>query len=130
VPAEPRSEGAFAVLPSGPLPTNPLRTLSSPAFVALVEQARSAADVVLVDTPPIGTVNDSAPVSLVVDTVTFVVRLEQSTKDASKRALRVLAGLDVRMAGVVLTGARANQAYGYYPNQPPAAGVAAEGERH
>ena len=50
-----------------------------------------------------------------VDAVVLVTRLNQTTKDAARRALRVLRNLPVEIAGVVVTGAGASERYGYYP---------------
>lgn len=111
-------DGALGVLPSGPLPTNPLRMLSEPGLAVTIEAARGLADVVLVDTPPIGTINDCVPVSHLADAVAVVVRLGKTTKDSSKRAMRVLGALDVRLAGLVLTDAARTNGYGYYSTAP------------
>jgi chain length determinant protein tyrosine kinase EpsG len=43
----------LAVLPSGPLPPNPLELLSRPAFAALIGKAQAEYDVVLIDTPAV-----------------------------------------------------------------------------
>lgn len=114
---------AFAVLPAGRIPPHPQRLLARSSMSALIDQARSLADVVLIDTPPIGTVNDAVTLAEVVDSALVVVKLDQTTKDASNRALRGLRSLDVTLAGLVATNAREVDEDGYYgpPLDAPAA---------
>jgi capsular exopolysaccharide synthesis family protein len=105
----------IGALPAGELPITPQRALAQDAMRNVVEQARSLADVVLIDTAPVGTVNDATTLMSLVDAVVLVTRLNQTTKDAARRALRVLRNLPVEIAGVVVTGAGASERYGYYP---------------
>lgn len=128
-----QDEGMLAVLPSGPLPVNPQLTLVQPAMRSLVETARSLADVVLIDTAPVGTVNDPVTMARLVNGVVLVARLNQTTKDAARRALRVLRNVEVPLIGVVVTDAAATEVYSYYgpvsgppaaPAEPPRIGVA------
>ncbi|HVL96436.1 MAG TPA: Wzz/FepE/Etk N-terminal domain-containing protein [Solirubrobacteraceae bacterium] len=112
---------AFAVLPAGRIPPHPQRVLARPEMAAIVEQARSLADVVLIDTPPIGTVNDAITLARLVDTAVVVAQLGQTTKDAARRALRGLRGLDVGLAGTVVTNASEALQYGYYGHDTPPA---------
>jgi Mrp family chromosome partitioning ATPase len=112
---ERRTGSSFAVLPAGELPPDPQRALADPAVEEVLRSARALADVVLIDTAPIGTVNDPAALARVVDSIALVVRLNGTTKDAARRALRVLRSLAVPLAGVVVTGADVSRSYGYYP---------------
>jgi capsular exopolysaccharide synthesis family protein len=105
---------SFAILVAGSAPPNPQRLLARPEMAAVVETARSLADVVIIDTPPIGTVNDSATLGRLVDSVIIVSRLNQTTKDAARRALRVLHNLNADLMGVVVTDAPAVDQYAYY----------------
>lgn len=114
-----REAGLIAVLPAGELPANPQRALSQPEMRALVDTARGQADVVLIDTAPVGTVNDPVTMTRLVDAVVLVARVNQTTKDAGRRALRVLRNLGVPLTGVVATGTGASSRYGYYPSAPP-----------
>jgi capsular exopolysaccharide synthesis family protein len=121
VPAANAADGsAFAMLPAGELPENPQHLLAQPTMQAVIQGCRAIADVVLIDTPPIGTVNDPATLARHVDAVALVVRLDQTTKDAARRAQRVLRNADVDLPGIVLTGAGGTQGYGYYGPVAPA----------
>lgn len=105
---------SFAVLTAGGVPSHPQRLLARPEMTATLETARSLADVVIVDTPPIGTVNDPMTLSRFVDSVVVVARLNKTTKDAARRALRSLRSLTQQVTGVVVTDAALGDQYGYY----------------
>jgi polysaccharide biosynthesis transport protein len=102
----------FHVLPAGPAPPNPQALLARPMMTHVIDDARAMADVVLVDVPPLGTVNDPVTLANLVDGVVMVARIGQTTRDASRRTLRVLQNVDARILGVVVTAAPA--ADGYY----------------
>jgi succinoglycan biosynthesis transport protein ExoP len=108
--------GSLGILAAGAIPTNPQRLLSQAGTGALLDDARLMADVVLIDTPPIGTVNDSVTLCRFVDRVVLVARLNRTTKDAGRRALRALRNLDVVVEGFVVTDAAARESYSYYPS--------------
>ena len=107
-------EGRLAMLPCVVPPANPQLVLSQPAMRTLVESAKAIADVVVIDTAPVGTVNDPITMSRLVSSVVLVARLNQTTKDAGRRALRVLRNVEIGLAGVVVTDAEASDQYGYY----------------
>ena len=109
---------AFAVLQAGGIPPHPQRLLARGAMRSIAEQARSLADIVLFDTPPIGTVNDAITLASVVDSALIVARLDQTTKDASHRALRGLRNLNITLAGLVVTNAAEIRDDIYYHAHP------------
>lgn len=111
----------IGVLPAGDLPANPQRMLSQARMRSLLESACSIADLVIIDTAPVGTVNDPVTMSELVGGVVLIARLNQTTKEGARRALRVLRNVDAQLAGVVVTDAGATEQYGYYP--PASAGV-------
>lgn len=105
------SRASFLVLPAGPVPPNASAMLSRPVMGNIIEQCRKEADIVLVDTAPVGLVHD--PLTLVnhVDGVIVVCRLQQTTKDAARRTLRLLGQVGTRIMGVVLTGGERTPGY-------------------
>ena len=106
--------GRFGIVPAGSLPANPQQALSRPGMRQLVDAARSLADVVLIDTSPIGTVNDAVALTSLVDGVVFIVRLDTTTKDAAHRAMRVLTNVGAPPYDIVVTdAASAPDASGY-----------------
>jgi len=124
--------GSIGLLPAGELPENPQRTLSDSAMNLVADVARSLADVVIVDTPPVGTVNDATVLARVVEGVVVVVRVNTSTKDAARRASRTLGNLEADLLGLVITDAGEGERHGYYysktggapaPTEPVRSGV-------
>lgn len=111
----------FSMLATGALPTDPQRVLMGPLMNSTLRIARSLADVVIIDTAPVGTVSDAAGLLRMVDSTAIVVRLGATTKDAAERALRVLRNVDVELAGLIVTDAVRSEAPGYYYTQQPPA---------
>lgn len=112
--------GAIGLLSVGAQPDNPPRMLSDPGMSAVVDAARTLADVVIVDTAPVGTVNDATMLVPLVDGVVVVARLNQTTKDAARRAKRTLGNLGADMLGVVVTDAGVRESHAYYTAGPAA----------
>jgi capsular exopolysaccharide synthesis family protein len=92
------------VVPSGPIPANPGRLLNSKRMRQILEEAREAADVVLVDTTPLLANGDAAYLLQEVDCVLVVARTGSTTVEEAKRIAEVLGRLDAPVAGVALNG--------------------------
>jgi capsular polysaccharide biosynthesis protein/Mrp family chromosome partitioning ATPase len=101
---------SFSVLPAGLLAP---QLLLSPSMAPVVEECRSLADFVLIDTPPIGLVHDAIMLVDFVDAALLVSRLRWTTKDAARRALRVLGPLELGVLGFVVMGSSRPEGYGY-----------------
>jgi succinoglycan biosynthesis transport protein ExoP len=104
----------FSVLPSGPAPANPRAMLSAPVTAELIEELRSQADMVLIDTPAIGLLNDAVPLIAQVDGVVLVARVEHATREGLQRTCRILRQLDANVLGLVVTGERVRPGSGGY----------------
>ena len=104
---------SFQVIPAGPAPPNPQALLARPAMTYVIEEARALADVVLLDCPPIGTVNDPVTLANLVDGIVLISRLNQTTRDAARRTMRTLSNLETQLVGVVVTGATPGTGYYY-----------------
>lgn len=111
----------FHVLPAGPVPPNPQALLARPMMTHVIEDARAMADVVLVDVPPLGAVNDPVTLANLVDGVVLIAHLGRTTRDASRRTLQLLGNVDARLLGVVVTGAAPGEGY-YGAYTSPSAG--------
>lgn len=105
----------FTVLPSGPVPPNPQGLLSSAAMRDAVRRARATAEVVLLDTAPVGTVNDVVTLADLVDGIGLLVRLKQTRRDQLQRALRTIGNLPTPVLGFIVTNAPRGERsyYGY-----------------
>jgi Mrp family chromosome partitioning ATPase len=109
----------ISVLPAGePLSGTPQRMLSGPRMESLLDAAQSLADVVLVDTAPVGTVNDAVGLFPMADAVAVVARLGTTNKDAARRALRVIKNPQIEVAGVIITDSGKSGEYDYYGTSP------------
>lgn len=114
----------FSVLPGGQSPPNPQALLSSGEMTELMQDLRDSRDVVLFDTPPLGSLTDAVPLASYVDGVVLVVHLQHTKRDALKKAGEVLSELDTKVLGTVLIGGRSSVT-GYYGEQgSPAAPIA------
>ena len=116
-PAGDDGRGSIGILPAGDLPDNPQRVLAAPRMQTVIDVLQHVADVVLVDSAPVGTVNDAAVLAPLVEGVVLVARLNKTTKDASRRALRALRS-ETKMLGVVVTDVGGSERHAYYPTNP------------
>jgi succinoglycan biosynthesis transport protein ExoP len=90
------------VLTSGPLPPNPTQLLESAAMTSLLEEARAAYDVVVLQAPPVLTGPDAAALALRTDGAVLVVG---ATRVRRKHVAEALARLDAARAdclGVIM----------------------------
>jgi Mrp family chromosome partitioning ATPase len=113
----------FSVLAGGQSPPNPQALLSSGEMAELMLDLRSSRDVVLIDTPPLGTLTDAVPLVARVDGVVLVVHLQYTTRDGLKKACEVLAELDAAVLGTVLIGGARSSLSGYYGTESPQSSV-------
>ena len=58
---------------AGPVPPNPSELLNNKRFVQMLENAREEFDMIIIDTPPLGSVIDAAVVSKCCDGVVLVI---------------------------------------------------------
>ncbi len=110
------SEGRILdVLTAGAvLPPNPGELLESRAMDAVLEQAKSAYDLVVIDTPPLIAVSDAFPLLTKVDGVVIVGRVGHSRRDAAERLHQVLSSSGSPLLGVIANGAKSGEpAYSY-----------------
>ena len=113
---------------SGPVPPNPAELLGSRAFGELLGQLRSVSDYVIIDTPPLGSVIDSAVISQHCDGVALVVaansdsyKFAQSVKDQLEKAGSRILGVilnKVDMSGNSYYGKYYGKYYGEYYGDP------------
>jgi capsular exopolysaccharide synthesis family protein len=100
----------LSVVPSGPAPPNPSELLGSSAMRAMLDEARSLYDMVIVDSPPVLAVTDAAVVASLVDGTILVVRVGATGRDAVRRAAVQLQGVHARLLGVVVNAVARRQA--------------------
>lgn len=100
---------------SGPFVPNPTELLGSEAFHELLESCRTEYDYILIDTPPLGSVIDSAIVSQAADGAVIVVEADAINYRFVQDVKKQLERSRVRILGVVLNKvADAGGKYGKY----------------
>lgn len=91
------------LLTSGPIPPNPAEMLGSEKMKALIESLKETYDYVLIDSPPVGFVTDSALLAASADGTILTVAVEETEKKAAAYAKRQLSRVNANILGVVLT---------------------------
>ncbi|MBI4247733.1 MAG: polysaccharide biosynthesis tyrosine autokinase, partial [Candidatus Rokubacteria bacterium] len=105
------------IIESGPIPANPSELLSTPAMAQFLREVRDEYDVVLIDTPPVLPVTDSAIVASQVDGVILVYQAGKVGRLVLKRAKAHLESARAKVWGVVLNDVQteiAGYAYTHY----------------
>ncbi|MDB4946326.1 MAG: Tyrosine-protein kinase EpsD [Labilithrix sp.] len=102
-------------IPCGPIPPNSADVVSSEKFRRLLDDVSARFDRVVLDSPPVIAVTDSAIASTLVDGVIFVVRAFKTSVNLCRGGLRTLQDVDAPIAGAVLNAVNLNRhEYNYY----------------
>jgi succinoglycan biosynthesis transport protein ExoP len=102
-------------VPAGPTPPNPADLLQSDRFRRFISDISDRFDHIVVDSPPLVAVTDSAIMSTLVDATLFVIRAHKTGRHVSAQGLRALRDVDGAIAGAVLNAVNLNRHdYGYY----------------
>jgi capsular exopolysaccharide synthesis family protein len=80
----------------------------------VLERLKQHADVVIIDSPPVGEVADALALADAVETVIVAVRLGHSRRDKLNELRRMLAQRGISPAGFVVTSRRRSRSRGYY----------------
>jgi non-specific protein-tyrosine kinase len=103
----------LAVLPSGPVPTDPSELLVSKRATEVFDALKEGTDIVLVDSPPVLPVSDAGALSGRVDAVLMVVTPGTTTRKQITRAVELLDQVRAPLLGTVLNGISSTEQYGY-----------------
>jgi len=107
-------EGLDIIL-AGRIPPNPSELLGSQAMANLILSMRKKYDYIILDTPPVNMVTDSAVLAGRSDGVLFVVRANQSERGAVIHAVEQLDYVKAKVLGFILNGVSTEGAsYGKY----------------
>lgn len=109
-------EERLHVITTGLLPPNPAELLGSNRMKTILERLVAAADLVIVDSPPLQAVTDAAILSAITDGTLLVIDAERTRRGAAGHGREALAKADARVLGVALNriSARAGSNYVYY----------------
>ena len=87
-------------------PPNPAELLESHAMSAVLDQAQSAYDLVVIDCPPLNAVSDAYPLLSRVDGVILVGWVGRSRTDAAQQLRQTLAASGAPLLGVIANAAK------------------------
>ena len=103
------------VIPAGRTPLNPAELMASARLRQMLDVLGERFNHIVFDAPPLIGVSDAMILAPCVHGVVLVLRHGQAGRDASQRAVRLLASVRARLLGVVLNGVDANRTgSGYY----------------
>jgi capsular exopolysaccharide synthesis family protein len=92
----------LSCIPSGPIPPNPADILHSDRFKQFIRDLGERFDRVIIDSPPLVAVTDSAIISTLADGTVFVLRAFRTSIALGQRGYRVLRDVGAPVAGAVL----------------------------
>lgn len=98
----------------GPKPPNPAELLGSASFREFVNTVREMFDLVIFDTPPLGSVIDCALISVLTDGTIFVIQSKKIDFRNAQRVKEQLEKVNARVLGVVLNKVEKNDYKNYY----------------
>ena len=108
----------LSVVTTGDLPPNPSELLGSEKMNEIINQVMDVSDVLVIDSPPVMLVTDSAVLSQRVDGVLLVLRQGETNLDFARHSVEALRRVGANLLGVVLNGVPARSSrYGYYRYQ-------------
>lgn len=103
----------FDMMFSGPVPPNPSELLGNKRFQSLMEKVREEYDMIIIDTPPLGSVIDAAVVSKHCDGVLLVIASGAVSYRFARRIKEQLEMTGCPILGCVLNKVKLNDK-GYY----------------
>jgi succinoglycan biosynthesis transport protein ExoP len=110
-----RKKENLDVISAGVVPENPLERLSAHQLKQLLQALRTRFDRIIIDSPPLLPVSDSAVLSTYADSVVFVVKSDSTTVQQARDALEKLHRAKGTVAGIVINQLDMKQAgYGGY----------------
>lgn len=107
---------SMSIIPSGPIPPNPVELLNNPRLGELLSVVSSKFDRIIIDTPPVVAVTDAAILARLSDAVIFVVHGGKAHRDIVKRGAENLNKIGAHISGVILSNVDIFKAsyYDYY----------------
>ena len=103
------------IIPCGPIPPNPSEILGSTRMKKLLEILRKNYNRILIDTPPITAVTDSAVLANSADGVVIVIRVNDTPREIILNGLSQLQGVGAHILGAMLNGVdMGRDSYYYY----------------
>lgn len=112
---QPTVQDGLRVVAAGMIPPNPSELLGSNKMREIMAAVLEQSDMVILDTPPVLSVNDSVVLAPTVDGVLLVIRPGETKMTALKQAVEQLRYVGANLIGIVLNKANTKKGrYGYY----------------
>lgn len=102
------------IITSGPIPPNPSELLGSHSMKNFLEAVKNEYDVILIDSPPAGTITDAAVLSTIADGVMLLVSSGKASIESVKRAQESLQKVNANIIGAILNNVRIDNNDYYY----------------
>lgn len=106
----------FSFIPCGPKPPNPSELLGSIRFADLLRATKEMFDVIIIDTPPLGSVIDCAIIAAQTDAAIIVIRSNTTDFASAIRVKEQLEKANAKILGVVLNKVQKSTYKNYYNN--------------
>ena len=95
--------GSVDILPSGPIPDQPLELLSSKRFEKIVTQLSDHYDRIIIDCAPTQAVSDALAISRLTDGIIYCVKSHDTSIELVKRGLQRLKQVSAPISGIIIT---------------------------
>ena len=96
-------EGAFDILPSGPLAEQPLELLSSKRFEKILQQLGKHYDRIVIDSAPTQAVSDALVLARLSNAVVYIIKSNETSMELVKRGIQRLRQVNAPLAGALIT---------------------------
>jgi capsular exopolysaccharide synthesis family protein len=107
----------LSIIPCGPIPPNPSEILGSKKMISFLEILRKTYNRIIIDTPPITAVTDSAVIAQHVDGVIVVIRAGETPRQIVENGVGKLKSVNAHILGAVLNGIDTGRDSYYYYHQ-------------
>jgi len=111
---QPTSVTDLLLMPSGPLPANPVRLFRSPEMVKFVKEINELADFVIFDSPSGAAFADATLLAVLVKNVLIVHAAGSVPRGAEAEFHARLAQVDANLMGTVLNMVKPEDSHGYH----------------
>ncbi len=101
------------VMTSGPLPPNPSELLSSHRMQELLRRLEAHCDLIVIDSPPVVVVSDTAVLASRTDGVLLVLGSDKMRRDLARNAVAALSQVKAHILGVAINRVTGSE-HGYY----------------
>lgn len=104
----------FDIILTGPLSPNPTDLLGGKLFVELLEMLRASYDMVIIDSPPLGSVIDAAVIAPYCDGAVLVIESNATSHRLAVNVKKQLEMADCKILGAVLNKVKRENSRYYY----------------